>query len=470
MVKKRVWAVMLVLLPLTFLFGQTYSTGAILDPELYNSLPRKATQLSREYTALPRVVSLKQYAPVPGNQGQYGTCVTWASAYAARTISESIALGRVDRSLTTNNVFSPVFIYKSVAGDPSGKQGTVISWALNFMREQGAVKMPAFERSIDFLNILLSRYSNSQRYPIADYATLYDVPRGKGEENPAGILAVKKSLSEGKPVIFGMNCPDSFFAARDVWRPSDRPDRDYGGHAMCVVGYDDSKYGGAFEIQNSWGEQWGNGGYTWIPYDVFTRFVSEAYELIENLAQYKTATEYAGSVEIELYGSNAGMPVTFTQGYYRTTASYPSGTEFRYLMGNDKPAYVYAFAADEATTQTTRIFPSENENISPVLDYAENAVAFPGEYSWIQLDDRPGTDYLVVLYAKQSLDIDAIRARFSRERGAFAERVARAVGPDYIPYASARYEANRMRFTAQSFNSKAVFGLLLAIEHRSVMP
>jgi hypothetical protein len=163
------------------------------------------------------------------------------------------------------------------------------------------------------------------------------------------------------------------------------------------------------------------------------------------------------------------MPVTFTNGYYRTTASYPSGTEFRYLMGNDKPAYVYAFAADEATLQTTRIFPPENENISPVLDYAENAVAFPGEYSWIQLDNRPGTDYLVVLYAKQELDIDAIRARFSRERGAFAERVARAVGADYIPSANARYEANRMRFIAQSFNSKAVFGLLLAIDHRAAL-
>jgi hypothetical protein len=105
-----------------------------------------------------------------------------------------------------------------------------------------------------------------------------------------------------------------------------------------------------------------------------------------------------------------------------------------------------------------------------VLDYAENAIAFPGEYSWIQLDNMPGTDYLVVLYAKQALDIDAIRARFSRERGAFAERVARAVGPDYIPYANARYEANTMRFTAQSSNTKAVFGLLLAIKHQSAMP
>jgi hypothetical protein len=370
---------------------------------------------------LPRTVSLKQYAPAPGNQGRYGTCVAWASAYAARTISESVALGRVDRSLTSGNVFSPVFIYKSVANDPSGQQGMYVSRALDFMRDQGAVKMPAFEWSTDFLNILLSLYSNSRRYPIAGYATLYSAWGSDGE--PGRTQAVKKSLSEGKPVIIAVVSPLSLSSAKDVWRPYENPSTTYRAHALCVVGYDDSKYGGAFEIQNSWGEQWGDGGYTWIPYEVFNRFAYEAYELIENLALYKTATEYAGSVEIELYGSGAGMPVSFQNGYYRTTASYPSGTEFRYLMGNDKPAYVYAFAADEATTQTTRIFPPENQNISPVLDYAENAIAFPGEYSWIQLDNMPGTDYLVVLYAKRELDIDAIRARFSRERGAFPERV-----------------------------------------------
>jgi len=39
------------------------------------------------------------------------------------------------------------------------------------------------------------------------------------------------------------------------------------GHAMCIVGFDDTKFGGAFEIVNSWGDNWANSGFIWIRYD-----------------------------------------------------------------------------------------------------------------------------------------------------------------------------------------------------------
>jgi C1A family cysteine protease len=49
-----------------------------------------------------------------------------------------------------------------------------------------------------------------------------------------------------------------------------------GGHAVVVIGYDDKKVIeiaedndktiGAFKIRNSWGEDWGEEGYGWLPY------------------------------------------------------------------------------------------------------------------------------------------------------------------------------------------------------------
>jgi C1A family cysteine protease len=51
---------------------------------------------------------------------------------------------------------------------------------------------------------------------------------------------------------------------------------------MCVIGYDDDMYGGAFEIQNSWGTGWGNDGYIWISYGTFAAFVNQAYEISED--------------------------------------------------------------------------------------------------------------------------------------------------------------------------------------------
>jgi hypothetical protein len=455
-------------LSVSALFGQTYSRGAILDNEQYNKIPQKAVQLTRSYTALPKAFSLKKYAPMPGDQNPWGTCVGWSSAYAARTISESIAMNRTNTTTTTSNAFSALYVYKGSYETlfhiiPTGHEGACISDILGFMKNIGAVKRPDFEKTLDFPAITYAMYAKSQRYPIGGFVTLYAY--NENIENKIRTERVKKSLSEGKPVIIGMVCPPSFSLAKDVWKPIESPTGEYSGHAMCVVGYDDTKYGGAFEIQNSWGTKWGNGGYIWITYDVFNQFAYHAYEIIEHLATFKDGAEYDGFVNIEVHNTHQGMPVWFDNGYYKTTGSYQSGTRFRYLIGNKKPAYVYAFAGDSATTETTRIFPPPDKNFSPVLDYSENTVALPGETLWIELDQVTGTDFLVVLYSKEELDIDAIRNRFSKAKGNFPERVASAVGSNYMPAHQSTFDPNKMQFTAKSGSPKAVFGLLLAIEH-----
>jgi hypothetical protein len=347
---------------------------------------------------------------------------------------------------------------------PTGHEGAVISRILDYMRDEGAVKRLASERTTTFPLIMLSAYTNSRRYPISGYVRLFSNPRGVPGTVNERVPPIKKSLAEGKPVIIGMNTPTSFFRAAGQWRPYENPNEDYSGHAMCVVGYDDDMYGGAFEIQNSWGTDWGNNGYIWISYTTFASFVYQAYEIIENLSLYREATRFAASIQIEVFNNRAEMPVTYDQqGFYKTNTSYPSGTDFRFLMTNRHPAYVYAFAADSGTTNTTRIFPLRG--VSPVLDYTDSTVAWPGEYDWIRLDNTTGTDYLVVLYSKEAIDIDAVERRFASERGAFPERVARAVGANFMPQGNAQYNNSAIEFSAVSANPKAVFGLLLAIDH-----
>ena len=43
-----------------------------------------------------------------------------------------------------------------------------------------------------------------------------------------------------------------------------------GGHAMLIVGYDDAD--GTWLIRNSWGADWGEGGYARVPYQVMERY------------------------------------------------------------------------------------------------------------------------------------------------------------------------------------------------------
>jgi hypothetical protein len=463
MIKKTLFLILLLASALS-LFPQSFRKGAILDSESYNKVPLRA--VTRDGPP-PRSATIKQYAPVPESQGDYGTCVGWATAFAARTISESVGLKRTDRELTSKNVLSVTHVYKNIS-DNEGQNGANIKIALDFIRDNGVAKRWSEELSLIFPSIPLSIFNSSEKYPIKDYTRLFANPRGEPGTIDERVTPVKRSLAEGKPVIIGMNCPDSFDnSVKSVWTPTESPYKAYDGHAMCVVGYDDDMYGGAFEIQNSWGTWWGNEGYIWITYSDFALFVYHAYAMVEDFLTYRNIAEFSGSVEIEMRDSSRSMEVEFVNaGYYKTKSSHPSGTLFRYIMSCDKPSYLYAFAADAGSL--TRIFPAEG--FSAVLDYRENVFAFPpdrpGEIDWLELDNVAGTDYLVVLFSKQALDIDGIESRFMSARGNFAQRVGQAVGRNYIRPQYAKYEKNRIAYNAQSSNGNAVFGLLLAIEHK----
>jgi len=45
-------------------------------------------------------------------------------------------------------------------------------------------------------------------------------------------------------------------------------DKAEGGHAVLLCGYKDETKN--FLVRNSWGEDWGSGGYFWMPYEYVT--------------------------------------------------------------------------------------------------------------------------------------------------------------------------------------------------------
>jgi hypothetical protein len=92
-----------------------------------------------------------------------------------------------------------------------------------------------------------------------------------------GPFEVMVQLVSGYPVVIAMNVYqnfDSWRGRRDVYRaPSGGV---VGQHAMVVVGYNNDL--SAFKVQNSWGSDWGDRGYSYIDYDVFRNIVFEAYD------------------------------------------------------------------------------------------------------------------------------------------------------------------------------------------------
>ncbi|MDX9751810.1 MAG: hypothetical protein RBT71_12065, partial [Flavobacteriales bacterium] len=68
-----------------------FTTGADLDPAEYDKAEVYEPLADNVKNPLPERVSLEQFCPPRLNQGQQGSCVAWASAYAARTIVQAQA-------------------------------------------------------------------------------------------------------------------------------------------------------------------------------------------------------------------------------------------------------------------------------------------------------------------------------------------------------------------------------------------
>ncbi|MEM9849078.1 MAG: C1 family peptidase, partial [Bacteroidota bacterium] len=226
---------------------------------------------------LPQQASLLQYAPRRLNQGRQGSCVGWASAYAARTILHARQTGNApDRSS-----FSPSFVYNQIAFE--GCQGTYLHYAMETMKNQGALPFSEFEYNEGSCRLQpsSSEKREASQFRIKGYERL-----SQGANNyKVDINAIRQYIAAGSPVVIGMMVGQSFTQGmrnRQVWQPT-RSDVNginrLGGHAMCVIGYNDDALNGegAFQIMNSWGDDWGDEGIAWVGYDDFQYFVKEAY-------------------------------------------------------------------------------------------------------------------------------------------------------------------------------------------------
>lgn len=82
------------------------------------------------------------------------------------------------------------------------------------------------------------------------------------ETGDARLDAIRRAIAAEHPVLFGTNVTEGF-TFNDGPSRIERPGSGEpiaGGHAMCVVGYDES----AFRIANSWGTGWRDQGFAWL--------------------------------------------------------------------------------------------------------------------------------------------------------------------------------------------------------------
>ena len=451
-----------------------YPRGMDFDDEVYSSVPKKA-RLTRSLENLPSSASIKQYAPFPDNQGRHGTCTSWAVAYCGRTIVEAVKNNWTDRELITSKAYSPAFLFRLLEPDDQVcNGGSAVSEAFTIMKQTGALYYKDLP-GVCTPMIDSDQLERAKKSRIKDYLRLFDVATAPQIK----IQAVKKSLTEKKPVVFGMICPNSFMRPSGVWEPVEEPLLSYGGHAMCVVGYDDGKYGGAFEVQNSWGKSWGNEGYIWIKYGDFARFTRYAYEFVDLPEPRPGIADLSGQIrltlangtdmQVNLLQSTRGLKVVDaatipgTLSIYKTANAYTSGTKFRIYISNNEPAFVYAISTD-LTGEITKIFPHE-ESISAALTDEKNDIAIPDEDHFIEFDNKPGKDFLCVLYSRDALDLNDLVKKISSEQGSFSEKILKVIGSKMVDPKNIELSKDKIAFHGYS-NGKSIISMMVEMEHR----
>ncbi len=423
----------------TTLFSQNQpKTGLLFDDNAYSATPLKARNVSfQSVVAEEPSASLKQFVPDINNQGSYGTCVGWSSAYYGLTILNARINNIGSKEEINSNTFSPVFTYlnANVDDDYDCQGGAYINRALEMMVDKG---VPFFK---DY-NVMCDSYIPSdiwvkaEDHKIKDYSRLFS----GDEDEDLKIESVKRSLINGNPVIIGFVVENSFYYAENVFEPDNLGSQ--GGHAMCVVGYDDEKYGGAFEIVNSWGENWGNNGFIWVRYNDFVNYTKYAFEMIPAKRVEQPESILAGELNMKLYdgskmeiekgkGDYGGTVLGWQDvvvdeavqsiGDYVTTAIHEENTKYRIYAKVNKPAYIYVLGAD-SDGRNGVLFPHK-EDISPYISYEDTEVIIPGEKYWFRLSSPVASDYTVVIFSEEKIDINETKDQLDDLEGELLDKL-----------------------------------------------
>jgi C1A family cysteine protease len=231
----------------------------------------------------PISVDLREWCSAIENQGTLGSCTAHAGAgiieyYERKSFGRHIDASRlflykVTRNLMKTKGDTGAYLRKTMGAMVLFGVPPEDYWPYTDDEKKFDQEPPAF------------CYAFAQNYQTIKYFR-HDSPGTKADEI---LRKVKTYLSKSHPAMFGFTVYDSIEQAEGTGRipfPSSQ-ERIQGGHAIAAVGYDDkmkikNKYGkvettGALLIRNSWGKEWGEEGYGWLPYEFILRGLAEDF-------------------------------------------------------------------------------------------------------------------------------------------------------------------------------------------------
>jgi hypothetical protein len=446
--------------------GSAFSMGGVLDQKVYDKAEVFEPLADNVKNPLPERVSLEAYAPQRKNQGSQGSCVAWSSAYAAR----SIMYARESGKDPSQNAFSPAFLYNQIGLD--GCQGSYIIRAMEFMQNKGAVPLSQFPYNENDCSTQPDQYQlqSAEQFRTKGFNRLSK----SGEDYKVDMLAVKQNLAQGAPVVIGMMVGGSFMQpmlGQKVWIPGndDYNMMGFGGHAICVIGYDDYLEGGAFQIMNSWGPEWGENGLAWVRYKDFEFFVKEAYGLYPmGTSQKLDDTKLKAGFGLAIYDDKSGnirdlptVPLKFKGGItYATQTPIAKGTTFKIEVTNSVECYTYVFG-QETDGSSYVLFPYTKKH-SPYCGITGTRL-FPKDHS-LQVDQTGNKDFMAIVVTKKPVDYNLLNTAITASHAStYAGKLQEALRDQLIENVKFGEEGNNMAFEGL-LNGRNAVALVIEID------
>ncbi|MEL6135457.1 MAG: C1 family peptidase, partial [Bacteroidota bacterium] len=336
-----------------------------------------------------------------------------------------------------------------------------------FMKQNGALPLRTFPYDPSTCRIGATDQQKNQasQFRTRGYQRL---TLSRSQRSP-DIRAIRQYIAKGGPVVIGMEVGGTFMTPMEgqkVWYPNrnDYARRGYGGHAMCVIGYDDNLEGGAFQIMNSWGPQWGENGVAWVRYKDFQEFVMEAYGLYP-MGNYveKNQDQLGVRFALVLNDGQQQVPLNYQGGnFFRTQQPLRKGTRFKIAVDNSTECYTYVFGM-ETDGSSYVLFPYTAKH-SPYCGLTGLRL-FPRDYSMVP-DEVGSTDVLAVVVSKRQLDFNQLNSAINRAPGNnYAEKLNNALGNRLIQ--GVQYQGgNAVSFDGKINGQQDAVAIVMAIDKR----
>lgn len=446
-------------------------TGLVFDSSRYAKFQLiKDNNVKNE--TLPRSKSLKAYAPFPKTQGLIPSCVGWAVGYGALSIYQAKRKGQTDRSRITNELaHSASYIYNQIKIDDRCNRGALLEDAIELLSSQGnclAKTFPNDPKRCDKLPTSSAK-REAAAYRVTNAGKIFELNASASYK----IRQVKRQIFRDNPVIVGMSImpkrPELYGKKR--W---DMKFADKGHHAMVVVGYDDNDR--TFELMNSYGKRWGDGGFIKIGYEDFAQHVQQAFVLdrryiierggSDDKKENYVAVNSSSKLNVEYRNSTnrawSKVAVSFDHEsrQYETLQEQWNAEEDQFRFKWEIPAgrCAYLLSID------SRGKPSINWS----MDYInkDTLVNFPdrGAYQY----DQAGEEHLLFLISHrpiEDLENNIKPLRFAG--GKMETKLTKVLGKQLVPLTTTTFDDKEVRFSATSYDlDRSIIAAILRLELR----